>query len=571
MKRVVCLFLSVLVLASCGGGANTDARDVSMVTATSALVTATALPPGATTGARILARGLLRVGVRYDLEPFSSVTADGGLAGFDVDLGRELARRWLGDAGAVEFSQVRSDTAIERLEAGDVDIVLAALTHTRDREAGGDFSLPYFIDGQAILVRSADPTPIRGPDDVAGRTVGVVSWADAHDALRAAVPFTLTVRAYDRFDQAVAALGRGEVDAVGETRRRLFWGMRMLPGSAVVGQYTAEPVAIAFPQDDPFFADLVRLTLQDLVADGTFARLYSRWFAPEEAPFIERWPGDGSTPLLANGPIVARVPDTIAAIEARGRVVVALVADRPPFAYVDATGALAGYEVALVQSMVAYWLGDASAIDFIPVSVSIGKEMVFTGQADMLVGGVEHTRQAELEMDFSQTTYVAGEGLMIQAGMPITRVESLQGQLVAVVQGSGSGDVLLSVAQDAGVSVAVAPQPTLETAIAMLAEGQVAAVVADRSDLLGPAYASQGLHVLVWRLTQVPLALGLPAGDSGFRDLVNLTLQAMKSEGKLDTLYSVWFDDAPPAVGRWPGAPYRDLRLAVTAPAPEGG
>ena len=571
MKRVVCLFLSVLVLASCGGGANTDARDVSMVTATSALVTATALPPGATTGARILARGLLRVGVRYDLEPFSSVTADGGLAGFDVDLGRELARRWLGDAGAVEFSQVRSDTAIERLEAGDVDIVLAALTHTRDREAGGDFSLPYFIDGQAILVRSADPTPIRGPDDVAGRTVGVVSWADAHDALRAAVPFTLTVRAYDRFDQAVAALGRGEVDAVGETRRRLFWGMRMLPGSAVVGQYTTEPVAIAFPQDDAFFADLVRLTLQDLVADGTFARLYSRWFAPEEAPFIERWPGDGSTPLLANGPIVARVPDTIAAIEARGRVVVALVADRPPFAYVDATGALAGYEVALVQSMVAYWLGDASAIDFIPVSVSIGKEMVFTGQADMLVGGVEHTRQAELEMDFSQTTYVAGEGLMIQAGMPITRVESLQGQLVAVVQGSGSGDVLLSVAQDAGVSVAVAPQPTLETAIAMLAEGQVAAVVADRSDLLGPAYASQGLHVLVWRLTQVPLALGLPAGDSGFRDLVNLTLQAMKSEGKLDTLYSVWFDDAPPAVGRWPGAPYRDLRLAVTAPAPEGG
>jgi ABC-type amino acid transport substrate-binding protein len=488
-----------------------------------------------------------------------------------VDLGRELARRWLGDADAVEFHQVRSDTAVARLATGTVDIVLAALTHTLDGEAGGDFSLPYFRDGQAFLARSGDPAPIAGPYDVAGRTVGVVAWADAHDALQAAVPFTLTFRTYDRFDEAVAGLGRGEVDVVAEMRRRLFWGARMLPGSAVAGQYTIEPAAIAFPQNDPFFANLVRLTLQDLVADGTFAMLYARWFAPDEAPYIERWPGTAPTPLLANGPIVSNVPDTIAAIEARGRVIVAVVADRPPFAYVDAAGALAGYEVDLVRSMVLYWLGDATAIDFVPVSLDIGKEMVFTGQADMLVGAVAHTRQAELEMDFSQTVYFAGEGLMVRVGGPIVGIESLQGQLVAVVEGSGSGEVLQAVAQDVGVSVAVASQPALDAAIAMLTGAQVAAVVADRSALLGPSYASQELQVLPLRLTQVPLALGVPAGDSAFRDLVNLTLQVMKADGELDTVYRVWFADAPPEVARWPGAPYRDLRLAVTPPAIEGG
>jgi ABC-type amino acid transport substrate-binding protein len=70
-------------------------------------------------------------------------------------------------------------------------------------------------------------------------------------------------------------------------------------------------------------------------------------------------------------------------------------------------------------------------------------------------------------------------------------------------------------------------------------------------------------------MTNVPLALGLPPGDSAFRDLVNLTLHAMKAEGGFDALYKLWFDDHPPDFEPWPGAPARALRLEVNAP-PEG-
>jgi ABC-type amino acid transport substrate-binding protein len=114
----------------------------------------------------------------------------------------------------------------------------------------------------------------------------------------------------------------------------------------------------------------------------------------------------------------------------------------------------------------------------------------------------------------------------------------------------------------------VLSQPTLEGAVAALEreEGQVAAVAGERAELLGLAYATPGLDVLPLRLTQAPLALGLPPGDSAFRDLVNLTLQAMKADGQFDALYSVWFDDAPPAFETWPGVPYRPLWLEVAAP-----
>jgi ABC-type amino acid transport substrate-binding protein len=564
----VSLLLAAFLLAGCADGAGTEATPppTHMVppTSTSLPLTPTPLPDGATTGARIRAAGLLRVGVRYDLFPFGYITEDGGVAGFGVDAGRELARRWLGDAQAVEFHQVRSDTAIEHLQTGDVDIVITALTHTQEQEEKADFSQPYFLDGHGLLVRSVDAPAIGGLEGLRDRSVAVVAWEGVDEVLQAALPFTVTFQFYDRFDAAVDALRRGDVDAVADLRHRLFWGNQIFPETDVIGQYTSASVAFAFRQNDPFFADLVNLTFQEMVADGTYADLYSRWFALEYPLAVERWPGN-EVPSLADAPLVAGVPDTIAAIQLRGRLVVAMPVDRSPLAYVDATGAPVGYEVNLVQRMAGRWLGDATAVDFITTTVEAGKEMLRTGQVDLLLGGLSHTRAAELEMDFSLTTYWAGEGLLVWAGTPITDLHDLNQQPIAVVE--GSQDVLQTATQEAGVEMTMMPQPTLDSAIRLLEGGYAVAVVGDRVELLGRAYTTPGMGVLPLRLAYVPLALGLPAGDSAFRDLVNLTLQAMKAEGELAALYAVWFDDAPPAVESWPGNPYRSLHLQVSLPS----
>lgn len=554
--RAIALWIAVLLLAACMGEAATPTRPPLV-----AAPTPTPLPAGMTIAARILARGHLIVGVRYDLRPFGYVTDEGTLAGFDIELGREFARRWLGDATAVAFRQVRSDTAVGHLQAGNVDLVIAALPHTQDREAGADFTLPYFIDGQALLVRAADVAAIAGPANLAGIPVGYVSWSNSRDALRAAVTFTPTLQPYDRFDRAVMALGTGEVAAVADLRSRLFWGMQIQPGTVIVGQYTAFPLAIAFPQNDAYFADLVNLTFQEMLADGTYARLYAQWFVPELPPPVERWPGS-EVPSLANAPVTASVPDTIAAIQARGRVVVAFIADRYPFAYTDEAGAAEGYEVRLVRRMVERWLGSPDAVEFIPTTVDTGEAMLRSGQADILIGGLAHTRAAEMAMDFGLTIYEAGEGLLVPRGSPFRDLASLNGQQVAVVAGSASGDVVLAAARDMGIALTIVPQPTLEAALASLQEGQVAAIAGERTELFRLTRTTPRLTVLPLRLTRVPVAVGLPPGDSAFRDLVNLTLQAMKADGQFDTIYTAWFDDAPPPFHVWPGIPYRPLRLA---------
>jgi polar amino acid transport system substrate-binding protein len=561
MKRIVWFLVIAFLLASCTtNGEPSEATVPFIPTATPPPPTAPPIQENLTPGARIQAHGYVVVGIRYDLPPFGYVTERGEVAGFGVDVGHELARRWLGNSEAVKFRQVRTDTAVEHLQAGDVDIVVTALAHTQDREGGADFSLPYFINGQALLVRAADAEFVNGPASLAGRPIGVEAWSGAENALWAAVEFTPTIQAYDRFDEAVDALSWGGVDAVADLRHKLFMGRYLFPDSAIVGQYTSTPMAFAYPENDPFFADLVNLTFQDMVADGTYAELYGRWFGPEYPPVVESWPGE-ETPILAEAPATVNVLDNIATVRERGRVIAALV-DHAPFAYFDATGAPAGYEASLVRQMAGRWVGDATAVDFIRVSSEEeGWQMLRNGQANLLIGGLTHTRAAEMEIDFSLTTYAAGEGLMVRAGTVITELINLDRQQVAVVSGSGSDEILMAAARDAGISVATLPQPSLDAAIAALQEGQVIAIAGDRADLLGPSYSIEGLGVLPMHLTYVPLALGLPPGDSAFRDLVNMTLLAIKADNQLATIYTTWFDDTPVALESWSGTPYRSLSL----------
>jgi ABC-type amino acid transport substrate-binding protein len=493
------------------------------------------------------------------------VTDAGKVAGFGVDVGHELAHRWLGDSDAVRFTQVRTDTAASHLQAGDVDIVITALTHSQDHEEGADFTLPFFFDGQGLLVRAADAASstssgINKPADLSMRLVGVEAWSDSENALQAVVEFTPTIQTYDSFRDAVDVLSTGGIDAVADLRHRLFWGRSLASDLAVVGQYTFIPMSIAFPENDAFFASLVNLTFQDLVADGTYADLYGRWFGPEYPPVIEQWPGDAVL-TLADAPLTAKTLDNVAAIKERGRIIAAVV-DHAPFAYFDETGAPAGYEASLVRQLAGRWLGDATAVDFIHASSEErGWQMLQNGQANMLIGGLPHSRAAEIEIDFSMTTYVAGESFMVQAGTVITKLNQLNGQQVAVINGSESEGVLLAAAQDAGISIRTLARPNLETALAALQEGQVIAIAGDRANLIGPSYTIEGIGVLPLRLTRVPLALGLPPGDSTFRDLVNMTLLSLESEGQLATIYTSWFSDTPITLEKWPGSPYRSLNL----------
>lgn len=93
---------------------------------------------------------------------FESTDDDGNLVGFDMDLLNAIAE----DQGfKVEYQIFEFDALIPAVQAGNADIIAAAMNVTDERAEQVDFSEKYFDSGKVIVV-TADNTTISGVDDL---------------------------------------------------------------------------------------------------------------------------------------------------------------------------------------------------------------------------------------------------------------------------------------------------------------------------------------------------------------------------------------------------------------------
>ncbi|CZE47990.1 transporter substrate-binding domain-containing protein [Campylobacter geochelonis] len=112
---------------------------------------------------------VLRVGVFAEQPPFSTKTSD-GYQGFEVELAQALASGIFPDGGGkIEFIGVKASDRITFLQNNTIDLLIATLTKTPEREELIDFSIPYFTVNLAILTRKADK--ITQLSDLADKTI----------------------------------------------------------------------------------------------------------------------------------------------------------------------------------------------------------------------------------------------------------------------------------------------------------------------------------------------------------------------------------------------------------------
>jgi ABC-type amino acid transport substrate-binding protein len=566
--------LCALATISCGEGGMFSAE-----TATPELAvftpTVVALPPDASTAARIRAQGYLLVGVRFDDEPFGIVDDVGDLVGFDVDLAREFARRWLGDPNAVQFVQVTNASVTDRIANDQVNLVIGALTPHQSDAKVLDYSVPYYYDGLSLAVRVSssitNTTIIASPRDLGGVPVGIVDESDTESLLlsaaQGAVPMTIN---YPNYYAAMAGLENGVLGAVVGPRRTLE---RLTLGSTEVGvlpRFTRNSYAIGVPKNEGSLLDLVNVTLMDVVNDGTYDQLYRKWFPGAERPNLENWMGTSRYAFDSLGDTLTSSPVTIQDIETRGYLVVAAVDNMLPFSDFDANGVAQGFEADLARTLAGRWLDNVTAIQFSAYTEEAGVAALQSGQVDLLIGRIPHTMRREDEIDFSQAIYEDGIGLLVGAESGVSGLNGLNGAAVAVTTGNNAADVIQKAALESGVVVSIQPVGDVNEALAGVADGRYAAFADWRSDLLNLAYTYSGFLVLDDRLTSRPLAMGLRQGDGAFRDLLNLSLQALAAEGTYAAIYDDWFGTDPPlSLEVWPGVPYRPLKIRRSpTPAP---
>jgi len=240
----------------------------------------------------------LIAGVKEDSQPWGFLDASGKNVGFDVALIEALAARWGVD---VQFVPVTSANRLEKLAAGEVDLVAASMTHRRDREEFNDFSITYFLDGQALLVK--EESGIKSIADLDRKAVAAARGTTSIENLRAEankLGIQVAVVEVDDHPAGLKDVVAGTVDAYTTDASILAGLAKQEPGLIVTGgPFSAEPYGMGLPENDSTFRDLVNFTLQDIYQDGTYAELYEAWLLggnPDginvggEVFQIESWP-----------------------------------------------------------------------------------------------------------------------------------------------------------------------------------------------------------------------------------------------------------------------------------------
>ncbi|MGV9676287.1 glutamate ABC transporter substrate-binding protein [Nocardia sp. NPDC003482] len=231
----------------------------------------------------IRARGRLLVGLDPGSNLFSfRAPISGTLAGFDVDIAKEIARDLFGDPERVEYRMLSSAERERALQEHTVDVVVKTMTITCDRRQRVDFSTTYFLSHQRILAMRN--SGITGLGDLAGKRVCVAAGTTSLNLIRRRQPAAsiLTVPAWA---DCLVVLQQRQVDAI-STDDALLAGLAIQdPYTTMVGDNLSdEPYGVGIPKGNDDMVRFVNGTLERIRSDGTWNRLYQAWVLPVLGP-----------------------------------------------------------------------------------------------------------------------------------------------------------------------------------------------------------------------------------------------------------------------------------------------
>lgn len=243
-------------------------------------VLALAYPAVADQLGEIRRKGELVCGVLGTDEPNSFVDpSTRAIVGYEVDLCRAIAQR-IGVKLAIK--QLAVAARIPELQQGRVDILAAALTHTREREQVIDFSLTTFVTGQRVLVRR--DSGITDLPQLAGKRVVTVRGGNQETNIRRHVP-TVEVVTFETGPQALLALQqRKAVGFVNDEVSLLDAYAKLGPAQKdfvlLQANLSTEFLALGLRKNEPSFRASVNATLRELEQTGEAERLFMRWYGP---------------------------------------------------------------------------------------------------------------------------------------------------------------------------------------------------------------------------------------------------------------------------------------------------
>src|SRR5690606_4952410 len=91
------------------------------------------------------------------------------IVGMDIEIAKKIAE----DIGVeLEIKDMQFDSLIPALETNNIDMILAGMSATKERQVSVDFSEPYYFATQNIVIRAEDEELYASKKDFSGKVIG---------------------------------------------------------------------------------------------------------------------------------------------------------------------------------------------------------------------------------------------------------------------------------------------------------------------------------------------------------------------------------------------------------------
>lgn len=223
---------------------------------------------------KVLKTKELTAAVILSFPPFGYRDEKGDPQGYDVDMVKELAK----SLGAkLTIIEVTAANRIPYLETGKADVVFGNFTRTLERSQKIDFSDPYVVAGETLLVKKG--SGIKGIQDFKGKTVAVVKGSTNGDIVKKFAP-DANVHFFDTSADCVLGVKNGQADAFVEDSNFIAYQAKTNPGLEEVGDslITLEYNAVGVRKNDQEWLNYINLFVFEMNKSGTNDQLYQKAF-----------------------------------------------------------------------------------------------------------------------------------------------------------------------------------------------------------------------------------------------------------------------------------------------------
>lgn len=351
--------------------------------------------------------------------PFEFKDSDQTYKGIDVDIINKVAelKSW-----NINMTFPGFDAAVNAVQSGQADAIMAGMTKTKDREKVFTMSDTYY--DTKVVIATTKTNTISSYSQLKGKTVGVKNGTASQRFLeKIKDKYKFNLKTFDTTDLTYNSLNSGSIDAMMDDQPVIEYAIKQgqnlkisMKGEAV-GSFA---FGVKKGSKYEYLVTEFNEALAQMKKDGSLDKIISKW--------------TGSTKATSSTPETT-TPAGKKATPVKAKYTIASDSSFAPFVFQDSNNKYTGIDIDLIKAIAK---DQGFTIEITNPGFDAALNAVQSGQADGMIAGMSVTDARKETFDFSEPYYTANAILAVKESSTIASYKDLKGKTIGVKNGTAS-------------------------------------------------------------------------------------------------------------------------------------